>query len=101
MRSSWIFYVVIPDHQHSPITSFLIALGEILRRFMWNFFRMENEHMMNARRFIASRDVPLPFSLPELKIDRAATMEAQSSFLDYSRMDEGRSGRERDRLDYV
>ena len=101
MRSSWLFYVMIPGNEHSPITSFLIALGEILRRFMWNFFRMENEHMMNARRFMASRDVPLPFSIPEPRIDGMPTMEEQSSFLDYSRMDGGRLGRERDHLEYV
>jgi xenotropic and polytropic retrovirus receptor 1 len=97
MRSSWLFYVVIPGNQHSPIITFLIALGEILRRFMWNFFRMENEHMMNAKRFMASRDVPLPFALPESK----AINEEPSSYLDYSRVDEGRAGRERDRADYV
>jgi EXS family len=100
MRLSWLFYVIFPGHQYSPITSFFIALGEILRRFMWNFFRMEHEQTMNTKRFIASRDVPLPFFLPESRIDEKATMEAQSSFLDYSRVDEGRSERERDR-DYV
>ena len=98
MRSSWLFYVILPGHQHSPLTSFFIALGEVFRRFIWNFFRMEYEHMMNARRFIASRDVPLPFALPELKMEATATMEEQSSFMDYSRMDEGRG---RERVEYV
>ena len=97
MRSSWLFYVVFPgQRQHSAATAFLIAVGEVFRRFMWNFFRMENEHMMNVRRFIASRDVPLPFSLHELRPDRKVTMEAQSSMMDYTRMDEGRSEREQD-----
>jgi len=101
MRSTWLFYVVFPgsrQHQHSAVTAFLISLGEILRRFMWNFFRMENEHMANASRFIASRDVPLPFSLPEFKRERKARMEAQSSLLDYSRMDEGRLVTEQDEV---
>jgi hypothetical protein len=65
MRFSWLFYVIFPgERQHSAATSFFIALGEIFRRFMWNFFRVENEHMTNVGHFIASRDVPLPFSIP-------------------------------------
>ena len=65
MRSSWLFYVIFPGQkQNSAATSFFLALGEVFRRFMWNFFRMENEHMTNVGHFIASRDVPLPFSLP-------------------------------------
>lgn len=75
MRSSWIFYCAFPGQkQHSAATSFFIALGEIFRRFMWNFFRVENEHMTNVGHFMASRDVPLPFAL-----DTAGTssLEAQ------------------------
>jgi xenotropic and polytropic retrovirus receptor 1 len=75
MRSSWIFYCAFPGQkQHSAVTSFFIALGEIFRRFMWNFFRVENEHMTNVGHFMASRDVPLPFAL-----DTAGTtsLEAQ------------------------
>jgi len=64
MRFSWLFYVVFPgQRQHSAATSYFIGLGEIFRRFMWNFFRMENEHMTNVGQFIAARDVPLPFSI--------------------------------------
>jgi hypothetical protein len=65
MRFSWLFYVVFPGQkQHSAATSFFIALGEVFRRFIWNFFRVENEHMTNVGQFIAARDVPLPFSIP-------------------------------------
>ena len=98
MRSSWLFYFVFPGNaQHNALTAFLIAIGEIFRRFMWNFFHMEKEHMSNARRFIASRDVPLPFSIPDDRLNRDATLEAQ---LDYSRTDERRTGRERNRAAY-
>jgi hypothetical protein len=66
MRFSWLFYVVFPGQkQHSAATSFFIALGEVFRRFIWNFFRVENEHMTNVGQFIAARDVPLPFSIPD------------------------------------
>src|SRR5271154_1296418 len=65
MRSSWIFYVAFPGQkQHSAATSFFIAFGEVFRRFMWNFFRMENEHMTNVGHFLAAGGVPLPFHLP-------------------------------------
>ena len=101
MRSSWLLYVVFPgQRQQSAGIVFFVALGEVFRRFMWNFFRMENEHMTNARHFIVSRDVPLPFSLPESRLDKA-TMEARSSHLDYSRNDEGMSVRERDYVGHV
>jgi xenotropic and polytropic retrovirus receptor 1 len=76
MRSSWLFYVAFPGQkQHSAATSFFIALGEVFRRFIWNFFRMENEHMTNVGHFLASRDVPLPFSLPSPS--SGVTLEAQ------------------------
>jgi len=78
MRSSWLFYVIFPGHmQHSAGTSFFIALAEVFRRFMWNFFRMENEHMTNVGHFMAARDVPLPFSMPSL-VDGQPHIEAQS-----------------------
>jgi hypothetical protein len=65
MRASWIFYVAFPgQRQHSAATSFFLALGEVFRRFMWNFIRVENEHMTNVGHFVASRDIPLPFVLP-------------------------------------
>ena len=104
MRSSWLFYVMFPGQiQHSALTSFLIALGEIFRRFMWNFFRMENEHMTNARLLMASKDVPLPFSLSEFRLERSMTMEAQpplSPLSDYTRVDEERAIRELDNAEY-
>jgi hypothetical protein len=84
MRFSWLFYVIFPGQkQHSAATSFFIAFGEVFRRFMWNFFRMENEHMTNVDHFLAARDVPLPFSLPSpgageetLEAQRAPTEES-------------------------
>ena len=78
MRSSWLFYVAFPGrNQHSAATSFFLALGEVFRRFIWNFFRMENEHMTNVGHFVASRDVPLPFSLPSSRLDTETSLEAQ------------------------
>ena len=101
MRSSWLFYVVFPGQmQHSALAAFLIATGEVFRRFMWNFFRMENEHMANARRFVVSRDVPLPFALPGVRLDRRPPVGTGSSLLDYARVDEGMAIRGRDQDGY-
>ncbi|KAK9451922.1 EXS family-domain-containing protein [Limtongia smithiae] len=62
LRLNWIFYVIFPIQvQQSAVTSFLIALSEIVRRFIWIFFRMENEHCSNVGRFQASRNLPLPY----------------------------------------
>eukprot|EP01027_Heterolobosea_sp_BB2_P013018 GEZU01018818.1.p1 GENE.GEZU01018818.1~~GEZU01018818.1.p1 ORF type:complete len:861 (-),score=209.00 GEZU01018818.1:106-2688(-) len=40
---------------------FLIAFAEIFRRFIWNFYRLENEHINNVGQFRVVDDVPLPF----------------------------------------
>lgn len=62
MRFQWIFYAFFARQiQQSAVTSFCIALAEILRRFVWIFFRMENEHCTNVHLFRASRDTPLPY----------------------------------------
>ncbi|KNG51824.1 signal transduction protein [Stemphylium lycopersici] len=65
LRNNWVLYTIIPlQLQHSAVTSFCVSLTEILRRGIWSVFRVENEHCTNVGRFRASRDVPLPYSLP-------------------------------------
>ena len=64
-RFSWIFYAIYSqDLQHSALLSFWIGLAEVGRRGMWTVFRVENEHCTNVERFRASRDIPLPYSIP-------------------------------------
>ncbi|KFK29040.1 hypothetical protein AALP_AA7G080800 [Arabis alpina] len=43
----------------------LMACLEIIRRGIWNFFRLENEHLNNVGRFRAFKSVPLPFNYYE------------------------------------
>lgn len=38
----------------------IVAMMEIIRRGIWNFFRMENEHLNNVGKFRAFNSVPLP-----------------------------------------
>lgn len=35
----------------------LLCPFEVFRRFMWNFFRLENEHLNNCGKFRAIRDI--------------------------------------------
>ena len=66
LRFQWIFYAIYAhDVQHSTLVSFFVGLAEVFRRGMWMLFRVENEHCNNVGRFRASRDIPLPYSLPE------------------------------------
>ncbi|EGD72103.1 xenotropic and polytropic murine leukemia virus receptor xpr1 [Salpingoeca rosetta] len=39
----------------------LLSFFEMWRRFVWNFFRVENEHVNNCGEFRAVRHIPLPF----------------------------------------
>jgi hypothetical protein len=39
---------------------FGIAFMELFRRFVWNIFRLEYEHLNNRENYIAIRDYPLP-----------------------------------------
>ncbi|KAM7487458.1 hypothetical protein LguiB_024942 [Lonicera macranthoides] len=42
--------------------SSLFSCLEIMRRGMWNFFRLENEHLNNVGKYRAFKSVPLPFN---------------------------------------
>ncbi|KAK9474113.1 EXS family protein [Dipodascopsis tothii] len=66
LRFNWIFYVIFPqDRQQSAALSFLIYLAETVRRFLWIFFRMENEHCANVGALAASRNLPLPYDVSQ------------------------------------
>ncbi|XP_022938494.1 phosphate transporter PHO1 homolog 9-like [Cucurbita moschata] len=43
----------------------IVAVLEIIRRGIWNFFRMENEHLNNVGKFRAFNSVPLPFEFDD------------------------------------
>ncbi|KAI3761968.1 hypothetical protein L1987_52391 [Smallanthus sonchifolius] len=44
------------------VIPFWIRVLQIIRRGLWNFFRLENEHLNNVGKFRAVKSVPLPFS---------------------------------------
>lgn len=37
----------------------IVAPLEVFRRFVWNFFRLENEHLNNCGKFRAVRDISI------------------------------------------
>ncbi|VVB03943.1 unnamed protein product [Arabis nemorensis] len=43
----------------------VVASLEIIRRGIWNFFRLENEHLNNVGKYRAFKTVPLPFNYDE------------------------------------
>ncbi|CAK9316731.1 unnamed protein product [Citrullus colocynthis] len=50
-------------HTQGLIT--IVASLEIIRRGIWNFFRLENEHLNNVGKYRAFKSVPLPFNYDE------------------------------------
>ncbi|BEI88828.1 uncharacterized protein CcaverHIS019_0201900 [Cutaneotrichosporon cavernicola] len=60
IRFIWIWY--IPHHANlTKLRSFIFAMFEMLRRWQWNFFRVETEHLGNADAYRVTREIPLPY----------------------------------------
>ncbi|GMJ11643.1 PHO1 homolog 3 [Hibiscus trionum] len=62
LRFAWLQTVLnlnLPLHRETLIA--IVACLEIIRRGIWNFFRLENEHLNNVGKFRAFKSVPLPF----------------------------------------
>lgn len=66
LRFQWIFYALFSRQiQQSAVTSFCVAIAEILRRFIWLIIRLENEHITNIHLYRAFREAPLPYTTIE------------------------------------
>ncbi|GMI99961.1 hypothetical protein like AT1G68740 [Hibiscus trionum] len=63
LRLAWLQTVVHSSFQNVDyrVTGLFLAALEVIRRGLWNFFRLENEHLNNAGKFRAVKTVPLPF----------------------------------------
>ncbi|XP_077470872.1 xenotropic and polytropic retrovirus receptor 1 homolog isoform X2 [Stigmatopora argus] len=61
LRFSWIMTVTLSTLNVVPGISDILATAlapmEVFRRFVWNFFRLENEHLNNCGEFRAVRDI--------------------------------------------
>ncbi|GLU00070.1 hypothetical protein SLE2022_174640 [Rubroshorea leprosula] len=67
LRFAWLQtvlgFTLFSLHTQTMIT--LVACLEIIRRGIWNFFRLENEHLNNVGKYRAFKSVPLPFNYDE------------------------------------
>lgn len=63
LRLAWLQTVLHSNFGNvdSRITGLFLAALEVIRRGHWNFYRLENEHLNNAGKFRAVKQVPLPF----------------------------------------
>ncbi|CAF1072848.1 unnamed protein product [Rotaria sp. Silwood1] len=62
-RFAWVINIFIYFDEHSAeysdVIGFCFGFVEIFRRFIWNFFRLENEHLNNCGQFRAVRDISI------------------------------------------
>lgn len=65
LRFTWLLPLckVIPSNM---FTAYLLAVGEVLRRIVWNLFRVEYEQVNNCNTLRAFADIPLPYSAKDL-----------------------------------
>ncbi|CAF1006902.1 unnamed protein product [Didymodactylos carnosus] len=63
LRYIWVINVFIyfrtPSAEYADIIGFAFGIVEVIRRFIWNFFRLENEHLNNCGEFRAVRDISI------------------------------------------
>ena len=59
LRFGWAFSLSLTEmgYVHADLMVSIIAPLEVFRRFVWNFFRLENEHLNNCGKFRAVRDI--------------------------------------------
>uniref|UniRef100_A0A3B3XJU9 Xenotropic and polytropic retrovirus receptor 1a n=1 Tax=Poecilia mexicana TaxID=48701 RepID=A0A3B3XJU9_9TELE len=61
LRFAWVLTIALTSltkfKDMSDILATLLAPLEVFRRFVWNFFRLENEHLNNCGEFRAVRDI--------------------------------------------
>ena len=80
LRFSWVIYL-FPGPASNLTKIFIIAFLEMLRRFQWNFFRLETEHLGNADPYRVIKDVPLPYRLAASLSEGEEDIEPKSSSL--------------------
>lgn len=60
IRFAWTIYL-FGSPSSVPVRAFIAATLEMLRRWQWNFLRLENEHVGNADTYKIVRELPLPY----------------------------------------
>ncbi|PNF32044.1 Xenotropic and polytropic retrovirus receptor 1 [Cryptotermes secundus] len=59
LRFAWAYSYILTeaDYISGDLMTSIISPLEVFRRFVWNFFRLENEHINNCGKFRAVRDI--------------------------------------------
>jgi hypothetical protein len=68
LRFLWILPLLrlLPTSWPTLTVAYTFGVIEVLRRFIWNIFRVEYEHVNNCNAFKAFYDIQLPFALKDL-----------------------------------
>ncbi|PPQ97841.1 LOW QUALITY PROTEIN: hypothetical protein CVT26_012937 [Gymnopilus dilepis] len=62
IRFIWVIYIP-RSGPNLMVRTFIGGFLEMLRRWQWNFYRLENEHLGNMDQYRVTREVPLPYAL--------------------------------------
>ncbi|XP_076316128.1 solute carrier family 53 member 1-like isoform X3 [Tachypleus tridentatus] len=101
LRFGWTVSVSLADLDliHSDLVVSILAPLEVIRRFVWNFFRLENEHLNNCGKFRAVRDIsvaPIDSSDQDLII---RMMDDQNGVINRKIRDKKKGNKHRNKLE--
>jgi hypothetical protein len=66
-RFLWLPFILFQIYDYHPYyPAYIAGIVETLRRFQWNFIRMEIEHVHNCEKYQVTTDIQLPFSSQDL-----------------------------------
>ncbi|KAJ3837763.1 EXS-domain-containing protein [Lentinula raphanica] len=65
VRFIWVIYIPSVSAPNMYLRLFIAGFLEMLRRWQWNFVRLENEHLGNMDQYRVTREVPLPYSFDD------------------------------------
>jgi hypothetical protein len=72
MRLTWLGSFLVARYMDYPSWRFFVfAAIDILRRWMWNFFRVEHEQLHNYENYRATKFVPVPARSREIEVETA------------------------------
>ncbi|XP_065210081.1 solute carrier family 53 member 1 [Planococcus citri] len=87
LRFIWIITFMLSETGFvtSEVITSITAPLEIFRRFVWNFFRLENEHLNNCGKFRAVRDICIAPIAPSDPLEVIRMMDEEDGVTNRSR----------------
>ncbi len=80
------------------LRNFIFAMLEMLRRWQWNFFRVETEQVGNTDQYRISKDVPLPYRFEGSESDNDLAKQRSMNNMKMSMLAVGKLKNMRQRL---